>query len=282
MKSIQEILHLSIDYLAKKGIENPRRQAELLLSDALNIRRMDLYLQFERPLNDGEIQICRNRLQRRGEGEPLEYIHGSIEFLGCSIRVCKEVLIPRPETEILVDQIIQKLKQQKLNKKILWDLCCGSGCIGIAIKKALPELEVTLSDISEKAVTIARENGKNNQVEIDIKQGDLFTPFEGEKAHYIICNPPYISFAEYQELSKEVRDFEPKQALLAGDTGLEYYQKIASTLKNHLYPHAKVWLEIGYNQGPQVQKIFSLAGWNHTKVETDWAGHPRFFSLENE
>lgn len=163
MKNIQEILQLSTEYLAKKQIENPRRQAELIISLALQMPRMDLYMQFDRPLDEQEISVIRDNLRRRAEGEPWQYIHGEVEFYGCRITVTPDVLIPRQETEILVDKIVSLLRKNDISKKKLWDMCSGSGCIGIAIKKAIPELQVTLSDISEKSLAVAQENARKKR-----------------------------------------------------------------------------------------------------------------------
>lgn len=282
MKSVLDVLTLSTDYLRKKGIASPRRQAEELLCDALSLNRLKLYLDFERPLNESEINICRERLLRRANREPLQYIHGQVEFYNCQIEVNPSVLIPRQETEILVDKIVQRLSQENLKGKVLWDICCGSGCIGIALKKRFPELDVTLSDISSDAVRVARRNAQLNQVSVRILEGDLFQPFGSEKAHYIVSNPPYISEDEYLTLDKEVKDFEPKLALVGGVEGTEVYEKIAHSLFSYLEPEFKVWFEIGYLQGERMLEIFK--NWLKGKqiVENDWSGNNRFFFLENE
>ena len=159
MHTVIEILKLSTEFLKQKGIENSRRQAEDLLGDALGVGRMGLYLEHDRPLTESELNKCREWLKRRGNGEPLQYIAGKVEFFGCSLIVTPEVLIPRQETEILIDKIVQKLSTIDLEGKILWDVCCGSGCIGIALKKKFPKLHVALSDISAEALAVAKKNG---------------------------------------------------------------------------------------------------------------------------
>lgn len=282
MKTILEVLQLSSEYLKKKGIDNARRQAEELLCDVLNTNRMQLYLSFDRPVDDKELEKCRSFLSRRAQGEPLAYIRGKVHFYNCEIATSSDVLIPRQETEILVDRVVQELKKRSFQDKVLWDLCCGSGCIGIALKKALPELKVILSDISSKALRVAEDNARRNQVEVDILEGDLFDPFKGKSAHFLICNPPYISQEEFKVLDREVRDYEPSLALLAENDGLAFYQKIADGLKPYLLPNGKAWFEIGYRQGSAVSQIFLNQGWTKCFVEKDWAGHDRFFSLENE
>lgn len=282
MKTIKDVLLLSTEYLQKKNISQARRQSEDLLCDLLGKSRMELYLHFDQPLTETELDHYRTRLRRCGMGEPLAYIHGEVDFYDCTIRVNPNVLIPRPETELLVDRIVQQLKTENLKGKILLDLCTGSGCIGIALKKTLPELTVFLADISPKALALAQENARLNQVEVAFLEGDLLHSFQGEKAHFIVSNPPYISEKEYKELDGAVRDYEPAQALVAGPKGIEFYERIAQELQHYLLPQGKAWLEIGHSQGEAVLQLFQAAGWSHCLVENDWSGHNRFFSLENE
>jgi release factor glutamine methyltransferase len=201
-----------------------------------------------------------------------------VEFYGLKLKVTTDVLIPRPETEILVDKIAKSLTDVK-GKRLL-DLCTGSGCIGLALKKKFPSLQGSLSDLSSKALDVAKENSKINDVQVEFFQGDLFEPLALQKFDYIICNPPYISESEYADLSKEVRDFEPKEALLAGPSGLEFYQRLSRELPSHLNPGGKVWLEIGASQGASVSALFLDRIWKSCILEKDWSGHDRFISLE--
>lgn len=282
MQSIIDILTLSTQYLKEKGVANSRRQAEDLLCDVLKMDRLKLYLDFERPLNQEELTLCRERLSRRARGEPLQYIKGQVEFYDCLIHVNPDVLIPRQETEILVDKIVQYLNQQELKGKVLWDVCCGSGCIGIAIKKRFPELKVVLSDISKEALQIAALNAKQNEVAVELIEGDLLQPFKAKKANYVICNPPYVTESEYITLDREVRCYEPRLALVGGATGLEFYKRLADELPACLYPSAATWLEMGYQQGEAIKALFQGKEWKKSHVEKDWSGHDRFFFLENE
>ena len=278
MKTIKDVLTASKEYLAKKGIPNARRPAEEVIAGALKLKRLDLYLDLDRPLVELELQQCRAFLQRRAAGEPIEYIIGEVEFFGCQLKVNPSVLIPRQETEILVSKIAENLAKEPLEGKIFWDVCCGSGCIGIAIKKRFPELEVVLSDLSEAALRIAKENAERTGVAVTFRPGDLLSPFQNFRAHFFACNPPYISEAEYATLDKEVKEREPPSAFIGGVTGLEFYQRLVKELPQFLYPSAKVWFEIGYQQGPAVADLFSSSPWINAKVEADWAGHDRFFS----
>jgi release factor glutamine methyltransferase len=282
MKTISEILKLSTDFLNQRGIANARRQAQELISDALDIKPMELYLAFDRPLNETELELCRKRLARRAKGEPNAYIHGQVEFHDCRINVNPSVIIPRQETGILVDKIIQTLQGENLRGKVLWDVCCGSGCIGLALKKHLPDLSVSLSDLSSDALDVARENARQNQIDVTVLQGDLLQPFQGKRADFIVCNPPYISEQEFAILDPEVRDYEPHTALLAGPTGIEFYVRLAQDLPIFLLPGGKGWFEIGAGQGEKIQQLFSPPLWKVARVEKDWAGLDRFFLLEIE
>lgn len=282
LKTVLELIHLSSEYLKNKGIANPRRSAEELISDVLSLSRLDLYLNFERPLDEKELELVRSVLLRRGRGEPLAYIFEKMEFLGCQLKITPAVLIPRPETEILADFIIKDLADLNFEELSLCDLCTGSGCLGLAIKKALPKLNLTLTDISEESLKIAIANAQANGLEVSPVQGDFLTPLSGNTFDCIVSNPPYIGQKAYESLDREVREFEPKGALLAGPSGLEFYQRFAAEGALYLKPGGRVWFEIGYDQGATVFELFSKPPWKNLKIRKDWAGHDRFFSLEIE
>lgn len=282
MRTVLEILKLSTEYLQQKKIDHPRRQAEELIGELLGIGRMGLYLDYSRPVNEEELEKCRSWLKRRGQGEPLQYISGAMDFLSCRIKVTQDVLIPRQETEILVDKIAKELSGSDLEGKILWDVCCGSGCIGIALKKKFPALSVFLSDLSDKALAVAKENALNNGVDVEFFQGDLLVPFNNQRAHYVVCNPPYISEKEYETLDLEVKGYEPKLALISGFSGLECYIRLAVDLPHYLYSHGKAWFEIGDGQGERIKTLFNHPCWTSCSYEPDWSGRERFFSLEIE
>ena len=259
---------------------NPARGlAEEVIGAALNVKRLQLYLDFERPLTEPELERCREILRRRAKREPIAYILGQVEFYNCQIDLSKDVLIPRQETELLVDKIVRELKKTDLKDKTLWDVCTGSGCIGIALKKHLPDLQVCLSDISPEALALAKHNAEKNGVEVRLAGGDLLKAFPGQKCHFLVCNPPYVSAGDYPQLEPEVRDWEPKLALVGGELGLDCYRRLAEELPDHLYPGGKAWFEIGKGQGKSLLELFN--GWR-AKVELDYAGTDRFFSLEIE
>lgn len=280
MKTVLEVLNLSVEFLASKGVKNPRRDVLDLFSHILDVKPLDLYVQFDRPLQESELSSFRTNLLRRSKGEPYQYISGEVNFFDCKFFVTRDVLIPRQETEILVDKIAKRLAGESLDDKVLWDICCGSGCIGIALKKRFPQLTVVLSDLSIEALAVATRNAAENEVDVVFRQGDLLQPFDGEKAHFVVCNPPYISEDEYRTLDVEVRNFEPKLALVAEDKGLVFYKRLARQLKKFLHPQAKVWLEIGHLQGQAVKEIFEEAQYSELQLLQDWSGHDRFFYLK--
>lgn len=282
MKSIGEVLQLSTAFLQDRKIDRPRRSAEELLSHVLKVKRMDLYLQFDKPVDEKELTLLREFLKRAAKGEPIQYVIGEVEFLNCRIQINNNVLIPRPETEILATIAIKKIKEMPHAGKILWDVCTGSGYLGIGIKKACPELVVSLSDISKEALAIAAQNAQINEAAVEIVEGDLLHPFVGKKADFVICNPPYISQSEYFALDSSVRDHEPKGALLGGDRGTEFYERLAKELPPYLNPKAKVFLEIGASQGKAVKEIFSKGLWTGLELHKDWSGQDRFFFLEKQ
>ncbi len=274
MKTVLELLRLSTSYLSEREVPAAARAAEEVIGAALNMPRLDLYLHFDKPVTPEETVRCRELLERRGKREPIQYLTGEVEFYDCTLRVTPAVLIPRPETEQLVEMVAAAIEP---DGKELWDVCCGSGCIAIALKKKFPMLRVVASDISAEALAVARENAARNGVEIEFLEGDLLAPFEGREADYVVCNPPYVTEAEYSALEPEVRDHEPVGALISGSSGLEVYKRLADGLPPLLRGGGRAWFEMGTGQGTGVKELFSAF---KSLVECDWAGHERFFSLE--
>jgi release factor glutamine methyltransferase len=276
VKTIAEVLQLSSKFLADRSVENPKRLAEDLLGWVLKLKRMDLYLQFDKPVEEAELAAMREPLKRCAKGEPVDYIIGEVSFAGCQIFVDNRVLIPRPETEILVEKVKKSAKEG-----VIWDLCTGSGCIGISLKKALG-FPVVLVDCSSDALAVAKKNAEANGVDVELVQGDFLTPMAGRMADVVVCNPPYIATKEILNLSSSVRDYEPNLALDGGESGSVFYERLAADLPKHLNPGAQVFLEIGTDQGELVKEIFKNGPWAKMLLEKDWAGHDRFFFLEKQ
>ncbi len=275
MKTLQAVLKLATEFLSKQGVGRPRLTAETLLAHFLKLKRIELYMHFDRPLTEEELVPFREALKRAIRGEPIEYIMGEVEFYGAKLKITPAVIIPRQETEILLDMV---LKQLDGSEKRALDLCTGSGYLAIGLKKMRPDLEVVAVDLSKEALEVARGNGEYNGVEIEWLLGDLTKPLHG-KFDLVLCNPPYITADDYTTLDRSVRDFEPKMALVSGPTGYEFFERLAKELPPFLNEGAKVFFEIGTGQGAQVLKIFSQGPWTGQTVKPDWAGHDRFFSL---
>lgn len=281
MITIQGVLEKSIQFLIDKQVPEARRAAEEVVAISLKKPRIDLYMHFDQPLVEEELKRVRENLARRAKREPLQYILGEVSFYDAKIKLSEDVLIPRHETEILVDQIAKGLEKESLHGKVLWDLCTGSGCIAISLKKRFPDLTVIASDLSSKALKQAKANAELNQVDIVFIEGDGMDAYE-QKVDYLVSNPPYLSEEEYQHLEPEVKSYEPKMSLVSGESGLEFYERIASKLKDKLNKPGKVWLEIGSTQKEGVQKIFNEKLGESGVVTPDYSGHFRFFFLELE
>lgn len=289
MNTLGNLFQKSCSYLEAKGIKEAKRATELLFMQSLKLDRLSLYLSFEKPLSDAEVAELRGRLQKRASGTPNAYIDGKVEFLGCELTVSPDVLIPRPETELLAEKVIASIQSLPSQEICVWDVCTGSGALAIAIKKHVPKAQVFASDISSKALAIAQNNAKANQTPITFFEGDLFEPFKnklhGQKAHLIVSNPPYIATSE--QIDREVADFEPKIALYGGADGLEFYRRIALDAPSLLEPEGKLWLEIGYTQAEAVKEIFTQeqglnpsAHWDSIQILKDYSGWSRYFYLE--
>lgn len=274
MKTVGELLKLSAAFLEEKDVLRPRVSAEYLLASILKLKRLELYMQYDRPLLETEVNAYRDLIKRRSRGEPIEYLIGEIEFAGCKLTITSDVLIPRPETEILLDLACKQITPAPGQTAL--DLCTGSGCLAIGLKKRHPDLKVVAVDLSEKALNLARQNAQQNDCAIDFVESDLLKNVEGT-FDYVFCNPPYLSSKEYELISREVRDFEPSVALLGGSTGLEFYERLARELPSYLRTGAQLFFEIGATQGEAVTKIFN----RDSRILNDWAGHPRFFFCGN-
>ncbi len=282
--NILKLLQWTLDYFSHRGIENPRLDAELLISYALNSSRVQLYTQFDRVLEPEELKKIKELIKRRALREPLAYIRGVKEFYSLEFIVSPAVLIPRPETELLVEEVLKNPPNPPLSKggeggfKIL-DLGTGSGCIAITLAKHLPQAQIWAMDISADALEIAKLNAKKHGVENQISfiQGDILLP-EIQKAlppfDLIISNPPYIPSDQIPGLAPEVI-YEPKLALEGGPDGLHFYQQISLFSKTHLKPNGWIILEIGENQAESLKTLFHDAGFESVEIQKDLAGKNR-------
>ncbi|MDD5432135.1 MAG: peptide chain release factor N(5)-glutamine methyltransferase [Candidatus Omnitrophica bacterium] len=239
-------------------------EAELLFSEVLNCNRTNLYLNHSQLLTKKQSESIAQALKRRIIGEPIQYILGWSEFMGFRFKVNKDCLIPRPETEILVEAALKYLNScRKQETQNILDLCSGSGCIGISLAKLLPDCFVTVSDISEKALKIAQQNACLNGVSDKIRfiKSDLLKDKKLRDREYdcIVSNPPYCSPEEIKSFSKELY-FEPRIALDGGKDGLEFYQRIIPAGEMILKKDGLLIMECGFNQGLSLQRIFGNSG----------------------
>jgi release factor glutamine methyltransferase len=212
-------------------------------------------------------------VERRLAGEPIQHITGEVEFYGLPLRVTRDVLIPRPETEHLVETAIQIVQGSEAARIV--DVGTGSGAIAIALAKALPSAQVTAIDLSEAALAIARENAERNGVKVRFLQGDLLEPVAHEAFSLIVSNPPYVPESERPTLSVEVRDYEPAMALFAGPDGLDIYRRFISQAFSSLYAYGHILIEIGYGQAEAVRALLEESGFFNVRFVPDLQGIPR-------
>jgi release factor glutamine methyltransferase len=257
--TIVELINKTTTYFKQKDIENPRLNAERLLSHALNIDRVQLYLQYDRLLSEKEMELFRNYVRRRADQEPLQYIIGEAEFMGLNFKITPAVLIPRPETEMLVEKALLLKDNLKKTNPIIWDIGTGSGCIAVSIAHHWHGSSIIASDISDESLNLARENAETNGVLSRINfvshnilsdPVDLFL-----KADIIVSNPPYVSKSEFSMLGDEIRLYEPKIALTDNSDGLNFYKRIFSLIENKLECKF-IMLELS---GTQTNEILALA-----------------------
>ncbi|MGE3954259.1 MAG: peptide chain release factor N(5)-glutamine methyltransferase [Parachlamydiales bacterium] len=247
------------------------RLAEELLAAALGIKRVELYLYPDRLVTPSEKGQFEATIARAKRGEPPAYILGEVEFYNVTLSVDKRVLIPRPETELMVEEIVNHLKGKK---GLLWDLCTGSGCIALALKKALPNLTVVGSDLSEEALDLARYNAARNGLDVPFYKGNFLDAIS-KPVDYLVTNPPYVTEEEYRQLT--LLHWEPRVALVGG---LTFYERLAQELPAKVKPGGQVWMEIGADQGEAVCALFSSPHYQNLSCTQDLAGHDRVISLE--
>lgn len=267
MKPLLEILQSSEKYLAQRGFPSPRVDAEWLIAHVLKLERLQLYVQFERPMREDELAELRPLLRRRGEGEPLQYIIGSTGFFNCDLEVGPGVLVPRPETERLVELALKRYQEGPI-----LDLCTGSGAILFALSGELTAPPSMIGvDASDEALSWARRNAdKLGYSHIDFRRGDLCEPVTETGFGLITANPPYVTEAEFESLPVDVRNHEPREALVAADEGLAIVRRIAEAGRSYLQPGAWLVMEIGERQGKAVLDLLASAGWQEVAILEDY------------
>lgn len=271
MKQLLEILQSGAAYLEKRKIEEARLNMEHLLAHVLGCRRLDLYLRFNEIVPEASLASLRELLRRRGEGEPLQHLLGSVEFCGYDIVSDHRALIPRPETETLVELTLKKFPAAPAR---VLDMAAGSGCIGLSLAKTWPGSEVVLADISEDALDLARLNAARLNITPKFIRSDLFEKITGT-FDLIVANLPYIPSAEIQSLSPEVRR-DPVLALDGGPDGLRIVERFLADAPPHLNTGALIALELGHDQGPPVAARATELGYQHATTAPDLAGIHRF------
>jgi release factor glutamine methyltransferase len=273
--TIQKLLNWVTEYLKNKGVDAPRLNAELLLSHVLGLKRIELYTQFNKVVGEENLSQLRQFVKRAAEHEPIAYLTGKREFYSLEFEITRACLIPRPETELLVERAIEFLRTRN-GQQFICDLCTGCACVAIAIARNFANCRIVATDISDAALEVAERNITKHGLGARLKllKGDLFEPIIPDlpvrrsvsevggpaKFDLIVCNPPYVSEPEFEKLARNVRGYEPKIALAAGQDGLDIIKKIVADAEKFLKPDAALMLEIGNEQGPAVRKFLEDTG----------------------
>ncbi|RKY13248.1 MAG: peptide chain release factor N(5)-glutamine methyltransferase [Planctomycetota bacterium] len=279
--TIKKLLEWVTCYFEGRGIDSPRLSAELLLCFVLGLERIQLYTLYDRVVSPPQLAALRALVKRAGEQEPIAYLVGRCEFYSLPLTITPDCLIPRPETEHLVEKAILFLRQRTGTQLVL-DLCTGSGCIAAAVAKNVTDAHIVATDICDAALKVAAANIEKLQLteKVQLLCGDLFDPIidglDEVRFDLIISNPPYVSEPEYKTLDKNVKEYEPKHALIAGADGLDVYKRIAEKVDNFLKPDGSLMMEIGYVQGPAIKKLLVNTGtFKTTTIEKDPANNDR-------
>ncbi len=267
-----KLLSWTQGFFARSGVDAPRLTAELLLAHALGCDRVRLYLDFDKPLGEPELAAFRALVKRRAAGEPTAYLLGRKEFYGRPFRVDRRVLVPRPETELLVEAALPALPEGGA----ALDLCTGTGCIGITLALERPGARVTAVDLSPEALAVAKENAAALGAAVDLLQGDLFGPVPPEaRFHVIASNPPYVPSGELPGLSREVRQ-EPALALDGGPDGLAVARRLVAEAPGRLLPGGALLVELHESHAEALPALCREAGFGRVELRRDLAGLPRF------
>lgn len=278
--TIKEILNIAENRLRQAGIENANIDAEILFCHMMHFDRSQLFINWGKQIDDKGAEEFFSLVDTRVEGKPLQYITGRQFFMDISVKVDERVLIPRQDTEVLVEEVEKYIRDNRMEKASLLDLCTGSGIIAISLAKKYPKLKVTATDVNDDALSLARENIKAIGLEKNIKtvKSDLFEDLKKRKFNIIVSNPPYIPTSILSSLQREIYDYEPLIALDGGDDGLDFYRRIITQAPVHLKKKGAVFLEIGYNQAADLEKLVTESGaYSSHEYKKDLAENDRVF-----
>ncbi len=283
MLSVLEIIKKTTDFFASKGVESARLNAELLIGHALGLKRMQLYLQFERLLAEPELEKIRPLVRRRAQREPLQYIMGETEWSGLKLKTDKRALIPRPETELLMEFAVKEAKELPVALTRILDLGTGTGAIALALAKEFPEAKVVAVDASDDALALAKENGTalGLSERVMFLKSDWFSAVPEPKSAeerfgLIVSNPPYLTEAEVKEAEPEVKDFEPVSALMAPDAGAADLRRIIAGAPRFIADGGVLALETGIAQHAELLSACEAAGFARSESRQDLTGRDRF------
>ena len=277
---IVDLIQWSESYFREKSHQNPRLEIEWMLCSLLNCERLDLYMRFDEPLSGSQLSTLRGWVKRRSKNEPLQYIIGSCEFYGREFFVDKRVLIPRPETERLIDEAIKSIKH--VRSPNIFDIGTGSGCIAITLAKEIENSNVIGIDKSMMSLQVAEKNSAELNVEnVTFFEMDILNQYPKEKFDLVISNPPYVPKEEIPGLMKDVKDFEPEIALTDFDDGLTFYKRISKIIPHILKDDSSCILELGLGNHPEkVLSIFKESGYSNMEIFDDYNGDKRVLSIK--
>ncbi|MFO0665139.1 MAG: peptide chain release factor N(5)-glutamine methyltransferase [Polyangiaceae bacterium] len=277
--TIGTLVKWATDDFRARGIESPRLDAELIVGHALGLSRTEVIMHLDRPLEPAELSLLRELVKRRRAREPMAYLKGQREFFGRWFAVDKRVLVPRPDTEVLLDVALRRTHDRALSCRTL-DLCTGSGCIAITLSKERPTTPVLATDISEEALTVARANRERlGAYRVAFAAGDLWAAVPaGATFDLVVSNPPYIPSGDIEGLMPDVRDFEPRLALDGGSDGLDFLRRIVQEAPKYLAPGGILAVELGAGEAPAVRDLFLERGFEDVEVTKDLARIERVVS----
>lgn len=276
--TVARLLDWTRDYFTRSRLDSPRLCAEILLAHAMKCERIELYTRHDAVPDSEAVTAFREFVRAAAAGCPPAYLTGTKDFYSLTFHVTRDVLIPRPETEVLVERTIRLLRAAEPGPRWVLDLGTGSGCIAVSLARHLPEARICASDISEAALEVARRNAERHGVvdRIELRCGDLFEPWgDGPEFDVIVSNPPYLAVARKDELPVHVREFEPATALFAGDDGLDLYRRLMEWAPQHLTADGHLLCEMAFDQGGAVRPLAMAAQWRDITTYKDDLGHER-------